>query len=634
MERVLIAATVAILGCSGSPCTAQSPDGGRGSDANQVRDGGVKDGARIVIVVGDGMGRVLERITSNYLEGRDGALSWNDLSERGQLRTSSASGITDSAAAATAMACGVVTYNGRLGIDRHGVSRESIFEVASRLGLSRGIVTTATVSHATLAAFSSHQFDRYDYASIAAEQARATGPTVMFGGGRLDFEGQRLKELRGSGAAVVFDREALNAVSLDAPRVVGLFADGPLPHVAEREDSAEVPDLLAMSQKAIEILERNAAGFVLVVEAARIDRACHDRDLATAVAETVELNETVAMLRAWVRGSDNRTLLVLADHETGGLAIDEVAGRGELSSVRWRWGLHGNAQVGIYGEGRGTDSLVAGSSDHRVIHQIAKAVIEGREPTSLPSTLLADGELFDHRAAVAVQTRVPDASANGSLDGLYVDADEFGVVIGVEGTFSMTSSSLIVLVDRDYGSESGALFFQSLSSPPGDVVDTLIRRFSLDLRPFAGFGADFAIVSVAGIESGREQPFSGAGWRSLRSADGAPVATPTLGVALTYADSVRATSVAATGRARAGAELAIGFDALLEPSEPLAVGAELALFVQLTSVLGSTHSNQALPPLASDSNLDAIAVITLDSNRDGKLDAHPTIRLELRADRP
>jgi len=625
MNRELgLCAALALIAC-GSPTQA---------DDASIGDSGVSDALdaienantrpRIIIVIGDGMGETLQEVASRYSTGAPENLSWHQLGNSAEILTASASGVTDSAAAATAMATGEMTYNGRLSIDRDGAALSNLFEIAKARGLATGLVTTATPMHATTAAFSAHALDRYDYELILEQQVRASQPDVILGGGLAEFSPELLDEIRATGSPIVFDAASLKSEASTSTKIVGLFADAHFPYALDRAAPSDVPSLSEMTSSAIEILDRDSSGFLLVLEAARIDRACHDSDLTNAVGDTLELSQAVASIADWSSSEEGVTLLVLADHETGGLSIDGVAERGTFSQVSWQSGRHTNRRVRVYGQGPGTEML-SGVTDHRVVFAIANAAITRAQPDGLNRLLIANGDFDDVRFDASQQIHTSDA--DGRLERMMVDADRFGIAVAIEGTFSRTGSSLVVLVDRDYGQGAGATVLSAVASSSTDPVDRLLSNLALDLSGIPGFAADFAHVSVAATGDSREQPWPGSGLRLLRASDGAPLAPLILGAALTFDEcSVGLNAPAVTSRGR-GAELFLSFDRLYpETGGVFPPGTKLAVVAVMTSLLGTTVSNQALPPFGPSSSVVAgVVTIEIDRDGDGQVDDAPRI---------
>jgi alkaline phosphatase len=104
------------------------------------------------------------------------------------------SGFTDSAAAATALATGVKTNNGEIGLNVNGQKIENVIEKCEKLGMSTGVVTTVPISHATPAGFVAHKKSRNGYDEIAREMINESRLNVLFGCGNplFDDNGKKL----------------------------------------------------------------------------------------------------------------------------------------------------------------------------------------------------------------------------------------------------------------------------------------------------------------------------------------------------------------------------------------------------------------------------------------------------------
>ena len=119
-------------------------------------------GSVLVVMIGDGMGDAQTLAASHYAHGQPGSLYMQQLPVQVRVRTASLSGTTDSAAAATAMATGQLTYNGKIGLDREGAAVETLIEWAKSRGMRTAVVTTSSLSHATPGAFTAHVASRHD----------------------------------------------------------------------------------------------------------------------------------------------------------------------------------------------------------------------------------------------------------------------------------------------------------------------------------------------------------------------------------------------------------------------------------------------------------------------------------------
>ncbi len=360
----------------------------------------------VILFIGDGMGTG-QRAAARWLSvGPDGRLAMDALPVQGKARTLSiAETVTDSAAAATALATGVKTRNGSIGMDPSRVPLTTILELAKADGKAVGLVSTVQLASATPASFAAHVPSRGETQAIAV-QLVDEGIDVLFGGGEDDFlppgslddcgragrrtDGRDLAEVaRQAGATVLCDARGLAQLDpLSASRVLGLFARAELPE-------PYTPSLAEMTRVAIEILSRDPDGFFLMVEEGQIDWACHDNDAPTAMDHTLELDEAVAVAVEYVEGAPETLLVVTGDHETGGLNV--LTGEsgspykdgpfqtptGEVFYVDWDEGGHTAAPVPVSALGPGADPLT-GTYENTWIFDVMIQALGLPDPRATP----------------------------------------------------------------------------------------------------------------------------------------------------------------------------------------------------------------------------------------------------------
>jgi alkaline phosphatase len=599
---------------------------------------------RVILMIGDGMGAGQLEAASRYAHGAPGQLFMQSLPVQGVLDTGNLSGITDSAAAATTMATGVRTWNGAVGVDRDGQPVETLVETAQALGLASGIVSTASLPHATPAAFSAHEDARGSYLAIADDQALEVRPDVMLGGGAqfylpvgpgsLRSDAGLLAPLAQAGYQVVSTAAQLAAASPDvSPRLVGVFAPEHLTYVLDRGLASPEPTLTEMSLAALEFLDRDAEGFFLMIEGARIDMASHGNDAARAVAETLAFDDAVRAVAEWAAGQDDVTLLVTADHECGGLRVVQPAPAGTLSQVAWRWGQHTNALVSIFGRGPGAAPFAAARRDHTWVYAALEAQLTGATLQEPERVLVPDGDLRDLRWLAATQT-VPTGFGAGynQLDALWLDADAHGLAIGVEGLFEWDHNAIVVLVDLDYGAGTGPARLAGALTDQAGRIDAILAASPLDSPRIPGFGADVAIVAHGGADPHLEELVADAGVRGLRPPLGLPGDLGWFGAAINFGDGARtrAGSPPLTVPDELGWEAHVPW-ATLYPLLAGAVpsGATVAVAVVLVNDDGGYLSNQALPPFAATvtanpgravTRLPGIVSFVVDGDEDGVAD--------------
>lgn len=283
----------------------------------------------IVIMIGDGMGPAYTSAYRYYQDNPNTQEVEQTVFDRLAIGSASTypaavSGVvTDSAAAATALATGVKSYNGAISVDTDKQPIDTIMELAKKRHMSTGVAVTSQINHATPAAFLSHNESRRNYQALAKSYLN-TDADVLLGGGQKYFPAALIKEFEAKGYHYLADFSQLSQVT--QPKVIGLFADVQLPWAI---DEPEANRLSLMTSKALELLSTNQQGFVLLVEGSLIDWAGHNKDIASAMAEMHEFARAIEVVEQYIRNHKDTLLVVTADHNTGGLSI------GANGDYRW-----------------------------------------------------------------------------------------------------------------------------------------------------------------------------------------------------------------------------------------------------------------------------------------------------------
>jgi alkaline phosphatase len=638
---------------AGTPADAGKNDAG-GSDAGKPdagnpnagpNDGGVdagSDPAVIILMIGDGMGPGQLEAASLFGHGQPGKLFMQSLPNQGKVLTGSLSGITDSAASATTLATGERTYNARVGLNRLGLPAKTLVEQAHDLGYRAGIVTTASVPHATPGSFSAHRMNRNDYVLIAEDQARLVKPDVMLGGGTRFFlpmgagsdrnDQGLLGDLADAGFKVAQTRAELDAIAATPKsKVAGFFAPEHLDYVRDRAPMTTQPTLQQMSLAALKHLAAADQPFFLMIEGARIDMASHLNDLPRAIDETLAFDDTIRAVAQWAQGRSNVTLIVTADHECGGLEVTGAKDAGVLPDVSWRWLEHTNARVSVFGQGPGTQAFNGQVVDQRSLHATMRARLTAQPFTAPPRLLVPDGHLADlrHTAATQLTTSGYGVGIN-QLDKLVVDADSHGLAIGIEGLWEWQKNAVVLLIDVDFGAATGHASLNGALTDTNGVVDGVLSALSVSAPPVTGFGADLALVSFGGTDVRIEDLLTGAGLRGLRAPYGAPSNLAWLPVAANFGEGVRTTTPVPLKPGE-------GYEALIQWSVlfpglngKVPPNTTIAVVALLVNDDGGHTSNQALPPFpAATANpgrvitaLPGVVVFQVDSDGDGVADGN------------
>ena len=304
----------------------------------------------VVLLIGDGMGFEQAKAAGMYAHGAPGTLPFEAFPHRAEMTTHSAdSPVTDSAAAATALATGRKVDNGVISLAHPGGGEvlKTLLEHFGARGRGTGLVTTADVTHATPAAFGAHRPSRNDLSGISADYMNSTRPDVLFGGAG---DGTPRASVEEAGYALVTDRAGMWSLDPEAVAMVcGRFGEDHLPY--EYDGLGALPRLWEMTASALGILGGREEGFFLMVEGGRIDHAGHDNDIERNVLETVGFCRAVRVVTDWARGRSDTLVLVTADHETGGLKVLRNNGRGGFPTVSWSTTGHTDSRVPVYAWG-------------------------------------------------------------------------------------------------------------------------------------------------------------------------------------------------------------------------------------------------------------------------------------------
>lgn len=357
----------------------------------------------IIFVVPDGMGLANVTATRIYKYGlSEERLSFERLERIGYQSTYSQNSlVTDSAASASAWACGQKFNNGEISFHREtGKAPQTILELAKAKGKSTGLVATSTITHATPGAFGAHVKSRGCENEIARQYIFKTGVDVILGGGKKRFNstnqdrcgtgGDFISAAQTKGYTIVYTKEEMLKVQ-NTKKLLGLFSEGPLAPGPKRASDDTIktrePTLAEMTGTALKILEKNGNGFFLLVEASQVDWANHANNLEYQIAEILALDQAVCVVLAWVNAKPNRKsetlIIIVPDHETGGFAINGPIGStitepGQLINPGWTSKSHTAVDTITWSQGPYSQYLGQAIDNTDVFH-IMKAALEGKE---------------------------------------------------------------------------------------------------------------------------------------------------------------------------------------------------------------------------------------------------------------
>jgi alkaline phosphatase len=418
----LLLASALMVSSLGDIAVAKPADAG---PAAKVKAGEVKN---IIIMISDGMGYNQMLAGDYYLYGRAKA-SFAAMPFKSAMSTYSYHGSydpqlawssfdyvnnkpTDSAAAATAMSTGFKTYDAGIGVvgpdSEHAEPATHLMEVAEERDKATGVISSVEISHATPAGFVAHNVSRNAYVAIAEEMLLSSATDVIMGAGNPGYyndgtlratanyqyigetawkalvSGTPAADADGDGAGdpwtlVQTRDEFLALADGDTPdRVAGIPQTFTTLQQARPGDgqaapyavpfTAGVPTLTEMTTAALNVLDNDEDGFVLMIEGGAVDWAGHANQTGRLVEEQVDFVKSYEAVNEWVRENSNwgeTLLIVTGDHETGYLT---GPGSGEFDGgpiwtpivnnglarqpgVQWNSGDHTNSLIPFFAKG-------------------------------------------------------------------------------------------------------------------------------------------------------------------------------------------------------------------------------------------------------------------------------------------
>ncbi len=222
-------------------------------------------------------------------------------------------------------------------------------EYAKEAGKSTGLVTTSQITDATPAAFASHVEDRSKQSDIALQYLTKSKVDVLLGGGE-DFwhpagdpgsfkdepaedpsekskgtQGNLVNKAKQLGYSYVTNKTDMQKAK--GGKLLGLFANEEMFQQKPEGEGAvynPIVSLPDMTQKALRTLSTNKQGFFLLVEEEATDEMAHQNNAKLTIKAGQALDRSVQIAKEFAAKNPDTLVLVLADHETGGMTLEEV----------------------------------------------------------------------------------------------------------------------------------------------------------------------------------------------------------------------------------------------------------------------------------------------------------------------
>jgi len=300
------------------------------SSESSIQSTSLNGPKNIIMVVGDGMGPAYTTAYRYFSDNPDTKEIEETVFDRHLVGMSSTyparvSGyVTDSAAAATALATGIKSYNGAIGMDVDKKPVESVLEWAKKQGKKTGVVVTSQINHATPASYLAHNESRRNYNAIADSYIDDGIKADLYLGGGWQYyirdDRNLVNEFKSSGFHYLDNYQDLNKLPHQKP-VLGLFANIGLPWALDDTNKLRLSAMTKAATNHLDDYLGSEQGYFLLVEASQVDWAGHSNDIASAMAEMTDLAKTMEYLEKYVKNNPDTLVVLTADHSTGGFTI-------------------------------------------------------------------------------------------------------------------------------------------------------------------------------------------------------------------------------------------------------------------------------------------------------------------------
>ncbi|MEH7633898.1 alkaline phosphatase [Bacillus pumilus] len=368
----------------------------------------------IIFIVGDGMGMPVIKAYRTFKQEKLGSPKaqtvWDPYLVGMQTThpDDPRDNITDSAAAATAMATGKKTYNDAIAVNQEKEPLRSVVEAAKEAQMKTAFVVSSDITDATPAAFGTHNVSRKNKEQIADHffDEKIDGEhkvDILLGGGMQYFDRKDrdlVKEFKKSGYSILRSKDDLTSQS--SAKMLGLFQEDELDRAIDRPK--HVPTLKDMTQAALTQLNQdNSHGFFMLLEGSTIDSAGHENDVVGAMSEMEDFEKAVQAALQFAKKDQETLVVITADHATGGFSF---GADGMTSETGYRWDpapILAAKKTPVYM----AKKIAGGQSVRDVLHtnidftltkeeisQVEKAAQSGKAST----IQLSIQHIFDHRS--------------------------------------------------------------------------------------------------------------------------------------------------------------------------------------------------------------------------------------------
>jgi len=237
------------------------------------------------------------------------------------------------------------------------------------------LIATAFIVHATPASFFAHQPLRVLHERIAADLLKVDIDLIIGGGkkyfDRREYDNRNLyQELEDKGYSVSdYSQIELTGVNFKPKnKIVHFTADRhPVPVSAGRN---YLPFASKIGPRFLKQFNEDK-GFFLMIEGSQIDWAAHGNEGKLAIEETLDFDRAIGEVLDFAREDKNTLVIVTADHETGGMAINPGSKKGKLKTAFTTNG-HTASLVPVFAYGPGAEQFKGIYENTAIYHKMYK----------------------------------------------------------------------------------------------------------------------------------------------------------------------------------------------------------------------------------------------------------------------
>lgn len=278
----------------------------------------------IILMIADGVG--INQISGSLYQ-YNHALLVEKMPFIGLQKTNSFNSLnSDPAAAITAIACGVKSFDGAIGVNMDSLSIPSMVKIGANNKMKTGVITTASMTHLSSAAFWAHS-PTYDREEFIASQLSESSLDLIIGGGEKFFTDREdnkdmLKELQAKGYQTLSILPGETSFPIaDISKKYAAFTALEWPQ-SVAEGRSYLSSAASFAMDFLSKKDKKKDGFFLVVNSAQIALGAKLNNPTYMLSEYNDFDETLAKVLEFAEKDKETLVIVTSAYEIGGYAVN------------------------------------------------------------------------------------------------------------------------------------------------------------------------------------------------------------------------------------------------------------------------------------------------------------------------